>query len=65
MTALTPRERQIVNLIVNEALPNKIVGYRLGTTEQTVKNQLSGIYRKLGIRTRLQLAVFDAQGGDK
>lgn len=54
---LTPREVELMTLVA-QALSNKMIGATLGTTEQTVKNQLNGIYRKLGIHSRTELMLF-------
>ena len=40
---------------------NKEIALRLGLREQTVKNRLSAIYGKLGLRNRLELAVYLAR----
>jgi DNA-binding NarL/FixJ family response regulator len=57
MPRLTVRETEIVRLVAL-ALANKAIAAQLGTCEQTVKNQLTAIYRKLGIRTRTALAMW-------
>jgi two-component system nitrate/nitrite response regulator NarL len=53
---LTPRERDIVEAIMTAA-SNKAIADKLGLTEQTVKNRLSALYRKLGVEGRLELAL--------
>ena len=53
---LTPRERQIVEAVM-AAASNKAIGARLGITEQSVKNRLTALYRKLGASSRLELVV--------
>ena len=53
---LTPRERQIVDAI-KAAASNKEIASRLGLTEQSVKNRLSVLYRKLSVSSRLELLV--------
>ena len=57
---LTPREREIVRILASGATNREIAG-RLGLREQTIKNQLSTIYRKLGLRNRIELVVFAAR----
>jgi DNA-binding NarL/FixJ family response regulator len=37
---------------------NKEIAARLGLREQTVKNHLSRVYRKVGVRNRVELAVY-------
>jgi DNA-binding CsgD family transcriptional regulator len=36
---------------------NRDIATRLGVSEQTVKNQLTIMYEKLGVHNRLQLAL--------
>jgi DNA-binding CsgD family transcriptional regulator len=50
---LTPRERQILGLL-SEGLTMQQMGRRLGISPRTVETHVSGIYRKLGVRTRVQ-----------
>jgi DNA-binding NarL/FixJ family response regulator len=54
---LTPREMQIVALIV-QGCKNKEIANRLGVTEQVVKNYLRSVYDKTGVSDRLELALF-------
>jgi len=56
LASLTPREREIVALVV-EGLRNDEIARRLGITPKTVKNQLTTIYEKLGVSSRLELVV--------
>ena len=53
---LTGRQQQIMDAVLDGA-SNRVIAQRLGLREQTVKNQLTRIYRKLGIAGRVQLAV--------
>ena len=53
--ALTAREREIADLIVDESLTNAMIGRRLFISEKTVKAHVSRILRKLGIRQRSEL----------
>ena len=57
---LTSRQRQIVHILGCGAT-NREIAERLGLREQTIKNQLSLIYGKLGVRNRLELAVHAAR----
>jgi two-component system, NarL family, nitrate/nitrite response regulator NarL len=50
---LTGRERQILSLVA-EGLTVKQVGRRLRISPRTVETHLSNLYRKLGVRTRVQ-----------
>ncbi|QFU01916.1 Response regulator protein VraR [Halomonas sp. THAF5a] len=56
LTELTERER-LVALAVAEGQSNKEVARRLDITERTVKAHLGAIFRKLGVRDRLQLIL--------
>jgi DNA-binding NarL/FixJ family response regulator len=51
---LTPREQAIVEAILS-AQSNKAIADELGITEQSVKNRLTQLYRKVGVQSRLQL----------
>ena len=51
------RERQIIGAIV-EGATNKDIGKHFGVSEQTVKNHLSHIFDKLGVSSRLELALY-------
>lgn len=51
---LTPAEGEVVALVAR-GLSNREVAASLRKSETTVKNQLSSVYRKLGLKRRLQL----------
>jgi RNA polymerase sigma factor (sigma-70 family) len=53
--SLTTRQQQIVDAVL-EGATNRQIAERLGLSEQTIKNQLTKIYQKLGIARREQLA---------
>jgi DNA-binding NarL/FixJ family response regulator len=53
---LTAREAQVIRLLVM-GQTNQQIGAALHLRAGTVRNHLSGIYRKLGVRTRTQAAV--------
>ena len=53
---LTSRQRRLVRALL-EGSTNREIAARLGLREQTVRNQLSVIYAKLGVRNRLELAI--------
>jgi len=59
---LTPRQREIMTLMV-EGLTNAQIADRLGVSYGTVMNHLGGIQRKLGLRNRVQIAVWAARHG--
>jgi len=54
--SLTPRERELVEL-VRQGLRNRDIGAKLGVTEGTVKVYLHGIFDKLGVDNRTELAM--------
>ena len=58
--SLTPREIQIVGLIL-AAAGNKKIADTLNISEKTVKHHLTNIFEKLGVSNRLELALFAAQ----
>jgi RNA polymerase sigma factor (sigma-70 family) len=53
--SLTTRQQQIVDAVL-EGATNRQIAERLGLSEQTIKNQLTRIYRTLGIVRREQLS---------
>jgi two-component system nitrate/nitrite response regulator NarL len=57
---LTQRELQVVGLIV-EAAGNKKIAETLAISEKTVKHHLTNIFEKLGVSSRLELALFAAR----
>jgi two-component system, NarL family, nitrate/nitrite response regulator NarL len=59
---LTARERQVVQLVA-AGCSNDRIAERLQIRPQTVKNQLSRIYAKMGVSTRVQLAVYAVRHG--
>jgi DNA-binding NarL/FixJ family response regulator len=54
--SLTPRELQIVGLIL-AAAGNKKIADTLNISEKTVKHHLTNIFEKLGVSNRLELAL--------
>jgi DNA-binding NarL/FixJ family response regulator len=54
---LTPREMQVA-LAVLDGASNREIAQKLGLGEQTVKNHLSSIFDKLGVSSRLELALY-------
>jgi DNA-binding CsgD family transcriptional regulator len=59
---LTPHELEIVRRIAN-ASSNKEMGQELSISERTVKHHLTNIFNKLGISSRVELAVFALKHG--
>lgn len=56
MPALTPRERQLVDL-VRRGMRNRDIAAELGVTEGTVKVYLHSIFDKVGVANRTELAM--------
>jgi len=54
--SLTPREREVARL-VSRGMPNRGIAKVLGIQEQSVKNLVSGVMRKLACENRTQLAL--------
>jgi two-component system nitrate/nitrite response regulator NarL len=54
---LTDQETRILDLIAN-GLSNKVIGKELDITEGTVKVHVKHILRKLGLRSRVEAAVW-------
>ena len=54
---LTPRERQIASLVA-AGCSNVEIANSLGLRPQTIKNQLTSMYDKLGLRSRVDLALY-------
>ncbi|EMY70202.1 response regulator transcription factor [Leptospira vanthielii] len=59
---LTPRERQILELIVEGDNPQQIASL-FGTTVGTVRQQIKAIYKKLQVNTRVQMLKKARQFG--
>jgi DNA-binding NarL/FixJ family response regulator len=59
---LTLKEVEVA-LLVWEGLTNRDIANRLQTTEQVVKNYLRNTFDKLGVWSRLELALYVASHG--
>jgi len=59
---LTVKEVQVATLVW-KGLTNREIGEALGTTEQVVKNYLRNTFDKLGVWSRLELAMYVASHG--
>jgi DNA-binding NarL/FixJ family response regulator len=60
MNRLTRQEQKIVALVAR-GLTNKEIAQRLGSSPFTVRNQVHVIMRKLGLKSRVQVAYLFGQ----
>jgi DNA-binding NarL/FixJ family response regulator len=63
LAGLTGMERNILELI-GEGLTNRQIGERLVISEKTVKNYISSLFRKLGLKQRTAAAAYAARTFD-
>jgi len=62
IAALTTRERELIFAVMCHATePGKVIASRLCISEHTLRNHLTSIYGKLGVRNRLSLHAFAAK----
>ncbi len=59
---LTAKEVQVAALVW-EGLTNREIAHVVGTTEQVIKNYLRTTFDKLGVWSRLELALYVASHG--
>jgi two-component system nitrate/nitrite response regulator NarL len=59
---LTARERDVLRLIVSGA-DNAAIGLELSISPHTVKQHVTNIFEKLGVRTRVEAAVYAVRAG--
>jgi two-component system nitrate/nitrite response regulator NarL len=57
MRFLTPREAEVVHLLA-EGMSTRELSHKVGVTEHTIRNYLSSIYDKVGVSTRVELALY-------
>lgn len=57
LEALSPREREVLALLA-KGLSNKKIAEALGVTEKTIKTHVSSVLAKLGVKDRLQAALY-------
>ena len=62
--SLTRREREVANLVAS-GMTRRQMGAVLGTTERVIKNYLLSIYDKLGVSSKLELAVMLTEPQDR
>jgi DNA-binding NarL/FixJ family response regulator len=59
---LSPREEDVVRCVVS-GKRNAEIARELEITEETVKTHLNRIFRKLGVRDRVELVLYATRGG--
>jgi DNA-binding NarL/FixJ family response regulator len=59
---LTGKETQVATLVW-QGLTNREIADNIGTTEQVVKNYLRSTFDKLGVWSRLELALYVTSHG--
>jgi DNA-binding NarL/FixJ family response regulator len=59
---ISPREIEILNLVTG-GLTNKEIAHELSISEQTVKNHMTSILRKLSVNDRTQAVVYAIREG--
>jgi DNA-binding NarL/FixJ family response regulator len=62
MSALSPREEAVVRYVAL-GLRNAEVAHALSISVETVKTHLNSIFRKLGVRDRVELALYAQRAG--
>lgn len=60
--ALTPREIEVLRLVA-EGADNTTIGRTLSISPHTVKQYVTNIFEKLGVRSRVQAAVYAVRSG--
>jgi DNA-binding NarL/FixJ family response regulator len=61
---LTAKEIDVANQVW-QGLTNREIGRLMGTSEQVIKNHLRSTFDKLGVWSRLELAMYVASHGGK
>ncbi len=59
---LTKREKEILSFVVKGAT-NSEIAQELSLSELTIRNRLSGVFKKLGVRNRTEAATYAMQEG--
>lgn len=54
---LTDREREVLGLVA-EGAPNKVIARKLEISEATVKAHLTSVYRRIGVSSRTEAAIW-------
>lgn len=56
ISSLTPQQLRVLMMLA-EGLPNKLIAYKLGVSEATIKAHVSQILTKLGVDSRTQAVI--------
>ena len=64
MTRLTAREAEVVRLLA-EGMTTREISQTLKVTEHTIRNYLSVIFDKLGVSSRVELALYAVTRADR
>jgi DNA-binding NarL/FixJ family response regulator len=56
VAALSPREREVAGLVA-DGRTNREIAARLFLSEKTIETVLSRVFRKLGVRSRVEVAA--------
>lgn len=59
--ALTRRERQVL-VLLHEGMSNGSIGTAMGISRRTVEKHCENLYRKLGVRNRLEAVLNSREG---
>ncbi len=57
MSKLSPSQKRLASLVAL-GLANKEIAFVIDTTEKTVKTMLHRLYKKMGVRNRVHLAIL-------
>ncbi len=57
ISRLTPREAEVVQLL-SDSMSTREISLKLHVSEHTIRNYLSNIYNKLGVSSRVELALY-------
>lgn len=52
------RQEQRVLELIGAGMPNRLIAREMALSEQTIKNYLSSVFRKLGVRSRTEAVVY-------